>query len=257
MSEKREVDLHALHSTESALQRYRRLVAGQQVSIPQWMCQEVLFTLIAGVKGALGLVLRRMLYPRILSSLHHDAVIGSDVMLRCPQQVVLHKGVILDDACQLIATSTVPDAIVLGEGTFVRSFASLNAGPPDGFIRIGRHSAIGQHSVLYGNGGLTIGDNVMIAGHCFIVASSHKAEVGHIPFNRQGITLQGINIGNNVWIGAGVRILDGVTIGENSVVAANAVVNRSIPPNSRVGGVPARPLRRTDGTEQGGDAVQQ
>lgn len=245
MTDKRNVDLHALHGHETTVQRYRRLVAGPYASLSQWIAQEIALTLLSGCKGVLGLVLRRTVYPRLFPGLSRRATVGADVTLRCPRQIVLGEGAVLDDACQLIATSETREAITLGEGSFVRSFACLNAGPPGGFIRIGRHSGIGQHCVLYGNGGLTIGDNVMMAGHCFVVASSHRAEESDIPFNRQGITLQGVTIGDNVWIGAGVRILDGVTIGANSVIAANAVVNRSIPAGSRVGGVPAKPLRST------------
>jgi len=118
----------------------------------------------------------------------------------------------------------------------------INAGPPDGFVRIGANCSIGQGSILYGNGGLNIGNNVMIAGQCFIVASSHNHEDCEIPMSEQGFSTRGIEIEDNVWIGAGAKILDGVTIGRGAIIGANAVVNRSVPKNARVGGVPARTL---------------
>jgi acetyltransferase-like isoleucine patch superfamily enzyme len=119
----------------------------------------------------------------------------------------------------------------------------LNSGPPEGFIHIGSNSTVGQGSLLYGNGGLTIGNNVMIAGQCAIIASSHNYDNADIPMIRQGYTAKGITIYDNVWIGAGARILDGVTVGEGSIVGANAVVNSTVAPGDRVGGIPARSLK--------------
>jgi acetyltransferase-like isoleucine patch superfamily enzyme len=149
---------------------------------------------------------------------------------------------VIDDYVQLIATSRQSSAIDLADGCLVRSFASLNSGPPEGYIRVGRGSSIGQHALLYGHGGLDIGENVMIAGHSSIIASSHVFTDTSIPMNEQGFSAHGIRIEDNVWIGAGARILDGVTIGTGAVIGANAVVNRSVPPGARVGGVPARVL---------------
>ena len=118
----------------------------------------------------------------------------------------------------------------------------LNSGPPDGYIRVGKNSGIGQSTIIYGNGGVEIGDDVMVAGQCFIVASSHKFDTDDRPIKQQGHSAQGIRIGNNVWIGAGAKILDGVTIGDNSIVAANAVVNKDVESGSIVGGIPAIPI---------------
>lgn len=115
--------------------------------------------------------------------------------------------------------------------------------PYGGDIRIGARVFIGPYSLLYGQGGLDIGDDVMIASHVSIVPSHHGIETRDIPINRQPITQRGVTIANNVWIGTGVRILDGVRIGEGAVVAAGAVVNRSIPDFSVAAGVPARVLK--------------
>jgi acetyltransferase-like isoleucine patch superfamily enzyme len=162
--------------------------------------------------------------------------------LRCPRQIKLEAGVLIDDFAQLIATSEVPAAIRIGANSMVRSFAMLNAGPPAGYISIGDRCGIGQGTLLYGNGGLTIGNDVLIAGQCFIVASSHECGDVNIPIRAQGYAAKGINIGNNVWIGAGAKILDGITIGDNVVVGANAVVTRNVADDTRVAGIPAKAL---------------
>ena len=118
----------------------------------------------------------------------------------------------------------------------------LNAGPPHGYIHIGDNSTIGQSSILYGNGGLEIGNDVMIAGQCFIVANSHNFSNHDIPMIKQGYSAIGITIKNNVWIGAGAKILDGVTIGEGAIIGANAVVTKDVEPWSKVVGIPAKPI---------------
>ncbi|MBK8970219.1 MAG: acyltransferase [Hahellaceae bacterium] len=206
------------------------------------MLQECALTLLEGIGGALGLVLRKLVYPRIFRGIHRSVIIGRNVLLRCPVQIRLNAKVIIDDTVQLIANSDARESITLGENAFIRSFACLNAGPPSGFIKIGKNSGIGQMSVLYGNGGLTIGDNVMIAGQCFIVASSHRYDQSDVPIMFQGITAKGIVIEDDAWIGAGAKILDGVTIGKGAIVAANAVVTKDVAAGARVGGVPARLL---------------
>jgi acetyltransferase-like isoleucine patch superfamily enzyme len=232
--------------TESKIKKYQRLVAGDYASVTQWILQELLVTFTSGIKGALGLFLRLKLYPMVFKGVSRGTAIGSDVTLRCPHQVRIAAGVIVDDFVQLIANSSRSVSIEIGEGTFLRSFAMLNSGPPDGYIRIGNNSGIGQSTVIYGNGGVQIGDNVMIAGQCFIVASSHRFDQADLPIKEQGHSAIGISIADNVWVGAGCKILDGVTIGEGSVIAANAVVNKDVAPATIVGGIPAKVIGPVD-----------
>jgi len=225
---------------EANAKRYRQLVAGEYASTRSWITQEALFTLVSGLKGALGYYLRLKLYPLAFKGIAKGTVIGCDVTMRCPAQLKCDIGVIIDDCAQLIGNSSQKISIELGRDTFLRSFAMLNSGPPDGYIRIGRNSSVGQSTIIYGNGGVDIGDNVMIAGQCFIVASSHNYSQSIIPMKEQGHSAYGISIGNNVWIGAGCKILDGVRVGACSVVAANSVVNKDVESGTIVGGVPAK-----------------
>ena len=112
-----------------------------------------------------------------------------------------------------------------------------------GNITIGKNCSINPYTVLYGHGNLTIGDNVLIAGHCLIIPANHIFEDIRRPINSQGETRMGIILEDNVWIGAGCRILDGVTIGTGAVVAAGAVVNKNVSPNTVVGGIPAKLIK--------------
>ncbi|RZJ66074.1 MAG: acyltransferase [Flavobacterium sp.] len=112
-----------------------------------------------------------------------------------------------------------------------------------GKITIGENCSINPYTVLYGHGGLTIGNNVLIASHCVIIPSNHNFDDISIPINHQGETKKGISISDDVWIGAGCRILDGVTIGKGAIIAAGAVVNKDVPEYAIMGGVPAKLIR--------------
>ena len=131
--------------------------------------------------------------------------------------------------------------IAIGPGTVVHRGAMLL--PYGGFIRLGKRCSINPYSVLYGHGGLTIGDHVRIAAHCVIVPANHGIALDGGLIADQPLTKRGVRIGNDVWLGAGVRVLDGAVIGEGCVVAAGAVVRGELEPYGIYAGVPARLVR--------------
>jgi acetyltransferase-like isoleucine patch superfamily enzyme len=107
-------------------------------------------------------------------------------------------------------------------------------------IRVGHKVFINQCCTLYDMGGVDIGDRVMIGPNVNIITTGHPLE----PSKRRAyIEARPIVIERDVWIATGATILGGVTVGENSVVAAGAVVTKDVPPNSFVAGVPARIVR--------------
>ncbi len=236
-------NLNEIYGKETNIQRYVRLTFGEGVTLWGAFFQELLIGLCSGLPGILGWGIRNRIYPLFFKGFHKNSHIGRHVTLRCPRQIHLSGGVIIDDFVQLIATSNHSKAISIGKGSFLRSYAMVNAGPPEGFVDMGSNSTVGQGSLLYGNGGLSIGNKVMIAGQCTIVASSHNYEEADIPMISQGYSARGITICDNVWIGSGARILDGVTIGEGAIVGANAVVNNDVAPGDRIGGIPAHSLK--------------
>lgn len=108
-------------------------------------------------------------------------------------------------------------------------------------IRVGNNFYANHGLVILDAAPVTIGDDVMIAPGVIISTATHPLDALE---RRKGIeSARQITIGNNVWLGAGVKILDGVIIGDNSVIAAGAVVTKNVPANSLGGGVPARLLR--------------
>ncbi len=113
------------------------------------------------------------------------------------------------------------------------------------YINYGKNTKIGKNvfinfdCVFLDLGGITIEDNVLIAPKVSLLSEGHPIA----PNDRQSLVPGHIHIKKNAWIGAGATILPGVTIGENSVVAAGAVVSKDVPDNTIVGGVPAKRLK--------------
>lgn len=111
-----------------------------------------------------------------------------------------------------------------------------------GHIDIGDATSLNPYCVLYGTGGLSIGSSCGIAAQTVVIAAEHSFANPDIPIMQQPIQSKGISIEDDVWVGAGSRILDGVRLRSGTVVGAGAVVTRDFPPRSVIVGVPARLL---------------
>lgn len=106
-------------------------------------------------------------------------------------------------------------------------------------LKIGENSAIGRFSEFGAAGGIEIGDNVIMGSYISFHSENHNYEDKLRLIREQGVTSNGIKLGNNIWVGAKVTFLDGSQVGDNSVVAAGAVVRGVFPNNVIIGGVPA------------------
>lgn len=106
-------------------------------------------------------------------------------------------------------------------------------------IKIGKNVFINFDCVFLDLGGITIEDNVLIAPKVSLLSEGHPLE----PQNRHALVPKPIHIKKNAWIGAGATILQGVTIGENAVVASGAVVSKDVPDNTVAGGIPAKIIK--------------
>jgi carbonic anhydrase/acetyltransferase-like protein (isoleucine patch superfamily) len=142
-----------------------------------------------------------------------------------------------------------PDRLSLGDRTYVSAHSYLW-----GDVEIGADCTLNPFSEVRGN--IRIGDAVRIGAHTSILGFNHLMATDR-PIFEQGLEFEGITIGDDVWIGSHVVILDGIAVGDHSVIGAGAVVTKDVAPWSIVAGNPARKIRdrRADGTNQRQDAL--
>lgn len=125
----------------------------------------------------------------------------------------------------------------IGENSMVRQGVHIIMGDR---MKIGNNVSIMYNFVCMSRGGVVIEDNVSIAANTQILTNNHDEKQHRI------LLCKPVVIKKNAWIGAGVTILPGVTIGENAIVGAASVVTKDVPPNTIVVGNPARVLRKVD-----------
>jgi len=200
-------------------------------------------SLFAWVPGIVGIALRALAY-RLILHMQGVAAIEDGVRFRFASLVQLGRGVYLDHGVYLHAC---PGGIVIGDESFVMKNAILHVynfrNLPQAGIRIGARSLIGEGCILRGQGGITVGDDVYFGTLVQALAVNHVFADPSRPISQQGITAQGITIGDGSWIGSGAIILDGVRIGRNVVVGAGAVVTKDVPDCCVAVGNPARVVR--------------
>lgn len=109
-----------------------------------------------------------------------------------------------------------------------------------GTITIGNYCSVNAYTMIYGQGNITIGNYVRIATQCVLIPSNHNFSNPKIPIMQQGMTNKGIIIEDDVWLGCGVRVLDGVTIAKGCIIGAGSVVTKSTIPYGVYVGIPAR-----------------
>jgi len=233
----------------SALAGVGLYVSRQADGLGRYILEQLLFLLFGWIPTVVGVALRGVFY-RLIMKMDGLAAIESGVRLRYASNIRLGRGAYLDSNTYLHAC---PNGIEIGENTIVMHGAVLHVynfrGMPQSGIKIGRDSLIGEYCVIRGQGGVTIGDRVYTSPFTQLLSVNHVFDDPNRPFVEQGITAQGIVIEDDVWLGAGAVITDGVRVGHHSVVAAGAVVTKDVEPYSIMAGVPAKFIKHVG--EQG------
>jgi acetyltransferase-like isoleucine patch superfamily enzyme len=234
----------------SALAKYQDLVVGSR-SLLRLIAYELVVTLTSWVPGALGLVLRRLAYPPLLGRCGRNVMFGHGVVLRHPAKIRLGDDVIVDDLVVLDAKGGSNEGITVGTGVFLGRGTILSC--KDGDIVLGDHVNIGFHSEVFSASRVTVGSHGLFAAYTYLVGGGHAFDDASMPVLSQERTSRGIALGENVWLGTGVKVLDGVRIGRDVVVGAGAVVTTDLPDGVIAAGVPARVVRSRG--EKGGLTV--
>jgi acetyltransferase-like isoleucine patch superfamily enzyme len=225
----------------SALRKYQDLVVGSR-SVSRLVLYELVMLTSSWVPGAVGLLLRKALYKLLLAKVGRGVVFGQGVALRHPGKIRIGDGVTIDDLVLLDAKGTANRGIEIGDGVFLGRGTILSC--KDGDIRIGDHTNLGFHCEIFSGSSVTVGRHGLFAAQAYLVGGGHRFEDATTAVIDQPRTSQGIVLGDNVWLGTGAKVLDGVRIGSDVVVGANAVVNQDLPDGAIAAGVPARVLRQ-------------
>ena len=228
---------------QSKLQRYQDLVIGSS-KLSDLIKYEVVVLFSSWIPGALGIFLRGKLFPLLLGSTGRGVIFGSNIVLRHPKKIFIGNNVIIDDNVMIDAKGTGNDGIKLEDEVFLGRNTILSC--KGGNIVLHERANLGFNCEVYSSNNVEIGKDTLVAAYSYFVGGgNYKLDNINIPINQQpdfegagGIKLEGNN-----WVSAHCVILDGVNIGEGSVVAAGAVVNRSIPSFSIAAGVPAKVIK--------------
>ena len=222
------------------LAKYQELIVGSP-SLGRLLLYELVITLTSCVPGALGLVLRKIAYPWLLGRCGRNVTFGQNVVLRHPHKIRLGDDVVIDDLVVLDAKGEHNVGITIGNGVFLGRGTILSC--KDGDITLGDHANLGFHCEIFSGSTVTVGAHALLAAQVYLVGGGHAFEASDAAVVDQPRTSRGIQLGDNVWLGAGAKVLDGVRIGTDVVVGAGAVVNADLPDGAIAAGVPARILR--------------
>jgi len=203
---------------------------------------ELVMLFSSNVPGALGIWLRSRLYPTLLGSCGKNVFFGVNTVLRHPHKIHIGDNVVIDDNCLLDAKGRDNRGIDIGAGCFVGRNSILSC--KNGDISLGDKVNIGFNCEVFSGSSVALGEKTLVAAYCYFVGGDHDTDDPDAPVTDQGRTSRGIRVGSNCWFGAGVKVLDGRSIGNDTTIGAGAVVSKDIPGNSVAVGVPAKVTRK-------------
>jgi len=223
----------------SALSSFQDTVVGRP-GLWQMVKYEIVTSLLGPLPGATGLLLRSIFYRLLLGHQGKGVFLGRSISFRGPHRVRLERGVILDEYCDISCRGE-GSSVRIGPGSLIARGTSIHA--RNGSIEIGEDARIGMHCRIATTSRITIGRYALFAASCDIGGEEHGTSLD-LPMSQQPlISKGGIEIGEDAWLGVGVTVLDGVTIGKGCIVGARSLVRKDLPDFAVAAGIPARILR--------------
>ncbi|NET04036.1 MAG: acyltransferase [Symploca sp. SIO2B6] len=228
-----------LNKTElSLLARYQLKALGDTNIFP-FIGYELSSLLFGNLPGSFGYLLRKIFYPSFFKSVGKGAIFGKGTAIRHPKRITLGDRVAIDDYVLLDASGAGEKGIVLEEDVIISRNCVIQG--KTGSVAIGKKTDIGCNTIISSGGGIFIGNSVLIAGNCYLGGGRYLADRLDIPMMEQGVYTKGpVIIENDVWLGAGAIVLDGVHIGKGCIVGAGALVTKDLPDYAIAVGVPAK-----------------
>lgn len=216
-------------------QRIKKKISGSQFNILTsiiYLHRKITFNLIRGLRYS---IFGNACFPFLK---------GSNVKILFSSKFKAGKGCYLGDFSLFNCLSkqgvVLGDNVTIREGAWVQLTSDLSH--PGEFIEVGSNTYIGPKVSLGAAAPIKIGERCQIGGNVTFIAENHQFQPG-LDISQQGVTREGIYIGDDCWLGNNVTILDGVTLGKGCVVGAGSVVTKSFASNAIIVGNPARLLR--------------
>jgi acetyltransferase-like isoleucine patch superfamily enzyme len=216
--------------------RYKDRVTGGG-SWRRFLWQGTVLTLLSPLPTVAGSVLRARAYRSVLGAVGPGCFIEQGVRLLVPRRVFLGRRVMVGERCFLDANSN-EGRIELQDDVWLSRESYIVAGQAE--VVVGPMTYVGHRCLFYGHAGIHVGRDVLLANDVQLICGNHTFARRDVPIRAQPPEGWPIVVQDDVWLGASVIVLGGVTIGQGSVVGAGAVVTHSLPPYSIARGVPAK-----------------
>lgn len=231
-----------INRSASSMKKYQDIFIGSS-NLLYFIKYETILTLFGQMPGAAGLFLRKIFFKRLFKRVGSNVVFGRNITIRHPKKIEIGDNVIIDDNCVLDAKGNFEVGINIGNNVLINRNTILSC--KNGSIKIGDNTNIGTNCLLHSASSLRLGENILIAAYCYLIAGgNHDFKRTDIPIIQQPeIHKGGILVENDVWLGADVKVLDGVKIDTGTIIGAGSVVAKNIPAFSVAVGIPAKIVR--------------
>ncbi len=244
MSDKFEASLQKklIDEKRSFFQKYRTLVVGQK----GWYAlfkYELITLLFSWIPGALGFFLRRLLYPFLIKDIGRGVVFGRNITLRHPHKISIGANTFIDDNVVLDAKGENNLGISIGSNVYLGRNTILSC--KEGSIFLEDFCNLSANCSLLSETEIRLGKYCFLAGNCYLVAGGNHSidDISKPIMFQPSFSKGGIQIAEDVWLAAGVVVLDGIKLGKGCVVGAGSVVTRSFPEYTVALGVPATKIK--------------